>query len=337
MSWISENYEKAALGGAAVIAIGLVVLGWSGNNAARENYELDLPAKNKDANVAGLPRILEVDNSFKSPHEVVRPTVNRHEVGLFTSIPIVVQKGRLTEPMDLLSSSAIHEGIKNEFWVKYGIDPAFDNSPDLDPDGDGFTNRDEFNAETSPVDFKSHPDPVLKLSVVNVETEEVHVKPSSHKTGSTFRLENAERRRINKTPLAPIVPGNIIEFVGEKMQRRFKFIAVKGEGARSRIWVIEDLKPNKKGVTYEFDKKGNLVGSPDKVGVKDSTVEFKLNALNEGGKSFKLEENTRFKLPNKGGDETKDYFFKSINLAEKTLLVEYKTADGSTKTQEINF
>lgn len=338
MSWISENYEKAALGGAAIVAVALVALSVKSHSDAAAEYELELPTRNNDGEVSGLPVILQTDSSFKSDHGIVRPVVDDRKVDLFTSVPIVIKKGSLTEPIDLLKGATVHEGIENRFWVKYGIDAGHDNSPDLDPDADGFTNMDECIAGTSPIDYNSHPDPVLKLVAVNVATEQVHIKPTYYNGKSTFRLENKKKRRLNRTTLDPIGAGQVISFTEDLMKERFKFISVQGADARSRVWTIEDLKPNKKGVIYKFDKKGNIPGDPKRdFGIMDSTLELKLVALNESGKSFKVEENNTFELPIKGGAEKKTYLFKSIDLNDKKALIEYKAADGSTATQAINF
>ena len=338
MSWISENYEKAALGGAAIVAVALVGFSIKSHKDANAEYALELPKPNTDANVSGLDHIAEVVECFESEHEIARSSVNGREVDLFTSVPIVVKAGDLTEPIDLLKDGDIHEGIKNEFWTKHGIDPSFENTPHLDPDKDGFTNKEEAMADTSPVDYNSHPDVVAKLMVVNVATEQVHIKASSHKGGSTFRLENKNGDRINRTKLEPIAPGGMIAFVGEKMKDRFKFAAIAGGNLKGFVWTIADMKPNKLGVTYQFTRKGALVGDPDRnVGIMDSTVEFKLMALDGASKTFKAEENTSFELPVKGGEEMKSYLFKSINLAEKEVTIEHKAADGVVVESKINF
>lgn len=338
MSWISENYEKAALGGAAVIAVALAALSWKSHSDAAAEYEVALPAQSDDANVEGLPLILETDKSFKSAHEISRNSVNDREVDLFTSVPIFIKKGDLANPIDLFKGEAIHEGIDNMFWIKHGLDPGCEHSADLDPDEDGFSNREECIAGTNPVDFDSHPDPVLKLAIAAVTTEQVHVKPAAFDGRATFRLEDKKGNNLNKMKPTPIAPGSVISFSGAKMKERFKFVAVEGTGLRDRVWTIEDLKPNKKGTQYKFDRKGNLQGAPNReFGIMDSTVEFKLEALKAGGESFKVEENMSFELPSQGGEGKKAYVFKSINLKEKLVVIEYKASDGSIAIHQIKF
>ncbi|MCR5413175.1 MAG: hypothetical protein K6F50_00415 [Kiritimatiellae bacterium] len=58
------------------------------------------------------------------------------------------------------------DGMPDDWENKYGFNPLDSSDADLDPDDDGFTNLEEFQAGTNPKDGKSHPDYLedLKLS-----------------------------------------------------------------------------------------------------------------------------------------------------------------------------
>ena len=45
MSWLSTNYEKAALGAAAAAALGLAYFGWAKYNSVEENFSEELKGK----------------------------------------------------------------------------------------------------------------------------------------------------------------------------------------------------------------------------------------------------------------------------------------------------
>jgi len=118
---------------------------------------------------------------------------------------------------------------------------------------------------------------------------------------------------------------------------RFKFVkfedrqvAQNGVNRKVRVWTLEDKKANKKGVNYEVDRSGNP-------GIKDSTVEFTLEALDQKGKSFKVEEKTKFTLPFGSKDSKHVYFLKEVDLANKKLEVEYLDASGKKKSEFFNF
>ena len=58
-----------------------------------------------------------------------------------------------------------NDGLPNDWEKKYGLNSNDSADADLDKDGDGFTNREEFEAKTDPSDPKSHPDYLDSLSV----------------------------------------------------------------------------------------------------------------------------------------------------------------------------
>lgn len=57
------------------------------------------------------------------------------------------------------------DGMKDEWEKKYGLNPSDASDAAADPDGDGFTNLEEFVAGTDPSDKNSHPDYIDSLKV----------------------------------------------------------------------------------------------------------------------------------------------------------------------------
>jgi len=57
------------------------------------------------------------------------------------------------------------DGLPNDWEKKYGLNANDAADADLDKDNDGFTNKEEFEANTDPTDPKSHPDYLDSLSV----------------------------------------------------------------------------------------------------------------------------------------------------------------------------
>lgn len=62
------------------------------------------------------------------------------------------------------------DGIPDEWYARYGLDPFDTTLASRDLDGDGFTVREEFDAGTSPVDPQDHPSHAYKLRVRRVAT-----------------------------------------------------------------------------------------------------------------------------------------------------------------------
>ena len=177
---------------------------------------------------------------------------------------------------------------------------------------------------------------MTKLVVKEVKSTQVHLRAQDFGGGKySFRLQTAAGARINRMA-APIEAGENIVFSDELMKNRFKFVELKEKQMRKgginqqvKFWVIEDLKPNKKGVTYEIDRQGNP-------GILDSTVEFALDAIGKGGETFKVEERTRFSLPFDANAKEKPYLLK-VDRENKKIEIEYTDKDGNKKSESLNF
>ena len=348
MSWFSNNYEKAALGGSVLIAVALGAIVFKNKGEIEDAFSIDSPKKNNKTTVDGLPDITIVRDSFRNVHEIHQADIDGRKVDLFTGVALFSKRDDPSNPVDLLKSEAVHQGIANIWWLKYGLDPGFSDSPDRDPDKDGFSNREEFKAGTDPTVFKSHPDPYIKLAVTSVKTTQIHLKPADFGGGSfMFKLQDRNERDHNKMPSAAggIKAGSIIEFEKDLMKRRFKFVRVfeveiqkNGMAQKVKRWEIEDLKPNKAGTKYLFDRRGAMIGFPNrKSAIMDSTIELTLEALGQTGSPFKLEENNRFSLPFDPEATEKPYLLKKVDLANKTVEVEYTDKDGKLQPHIMKF
>jgi len=64
-----------------------------------------------------------------------------------------------------IEADADHDGLPNDWEKKYGFNPDDRNDANLDADGDGFTNLEEYKASTDPKDKLSHPDYLDYLAV----------------------------------------------------------------------------------------------------------------------------------------------------------------------------
>ena len=84
-----------------------------------------------------------------------------------------------------------HDGIPNEWELKYGFNPNDTKDAAADSDGDGFTNLEEFEAKTDPKDKNSHPD-YLEFVVVRDALKQTflpfYFKQANPMPGNTYRL-----------------------------------------------------------------------------------------------------------------------------------------------------
>jgi len=346
MSWFSKNYEKAALGGAVVVALGLCFLGWSKYRAVDENFANNLTgAGNNNTAVPGADLIPKALQSMKLDRTWKQATVKQgaggeRPVDLFTGIPLFIHRDTLDKAIDLLTAPPVHPPIPNTWWLENRLDPGFADSPNRDPDGDGYSNLEEYLAGTDPNNAKSIPPLINKLMYVKDESLTWVLRPGIA-DGDKFPFKYEDSLRLTNKIAAggEIAPGGLF-FAKDPMKNRFKLLGheVRREVSKSTkvemeitIVKIEDQRPNKKGTVYELpaplqEERKNEFAQYDRTAV------LSLEAIGYAGKEFKVEENTTFALPPNAAK--KDYLLKKVTPA--SIIVEFKDSQGNSKTLEIN-
>jgi len=343
MSWFSKNYEKAALGGAVAIALGLAYMGWSKFGSVEQDFNTILKGKgNSDPAVKGADLIPKALASAKLDHSWVKGDVAGRPVDLFTGIPLFVSSKAPDVPIDPLNKDEppIHPPIPNLWWIENRLDPGYADSPSRDPDQDGFSNLEEFNAKTDPNNVKFYPALIAKLMYLKDESIAWVLRPGYDAGGGAFPFNYEDSaRQTNKTGAEAVQP-NALFFLKGPAKERFKLLGFevrREKNTRINIEVevtivrIEDQRPNKKGMIYEVpaalsDQRKNEFLHFDRTAI------FSLEALGFKGKDFKVEENTTFALP---PDSTKkDYLAKKIT--PEAVEVEYTDESGAKKTVSIS-
>ncbi len=102
-----------------------------------------------------------------------------------------------------------------EAWFKkYGLDLNDPNMLDADPDGDGFSNRDEFMANTDPLNANSHPGvhQEMRLKEYTEVRLPVILEEVSGDTARVRRLDGAER-------VETVRPGQTVKGLHWKVER----------------------------------------------------------------------------------------------------------------------
>jgi hypothetical protein len=95
------------------------------------------------------------------------------------------------QPAGFDPEAALVGGIPMSWYRQYGIDPYAPNVADMDWDGDGFTNRQEFEAGTSPIDPDDHPpvDVLLRLQSVEGRTVTLQFMGQSRMPDDSYRCQ----------------------------------------------------------------------------------------------------------------------------------------------------
>lgn len=338
MSWISKNYEKALLGAAVVIALAMIWFGWSRFGQVEDDFGSKLNgAGNNDVAVKDAELIPKAQSLHVSDHGWAQALDDKRPVDLFVGIPLFIRSGS-ADPVDLVFDPPVHDPIPNSWWLDNHIDLGYSDSPAKDPDEDGFSNLEEFNAKTDPNNPKSVPAVIAKLSYMRDESLVWVLRPSYGSEGK-FPFKYQDNKAGANTTGADMIPADGLFFARGVMSNRFKFLGseVRKELNKNtnieeeKTWVkIEDQRPNKKGVIYEFPAPLSEQRMNEHYKY-DRTAIFTLQALGLGSKEFKVEEFTAFALPPDA--PTKDYFLKSVTPVSVT--VEYTAPDGSKKPIDI--
>ncbi|GAA5495651.1 hypothetical protein Rhal01_01830 [Rubritalea halochordaticola] len=334
MSWAKENYEKAAVGGAAVVAlaVGAIIL-FGGDKASKGGGRV--PEPNNDASVAAAGRLdsaLELRDAGIKIDDIVDP--DGRKLGIFVGQRLYVKTGS-DQPIDLYSTEEeVHPGIPNRWWIEHNLDPGYANAPERDPDGDGFTNMDEATAKTDPNDAKAHPLPIKKIAADSVEEFKYRMKWSAL-GGDDISVYY---RDIAGTKLSQQVKPGDKFFDKEPMNQRFqldkKTQVTDDRGMQQDAYEVKDLHPLKQGRTLLLLYRGKAAGENE---FSDYSANLRLNALGQQDKTFKLEEGESFSLPYDPKAAVKPYKLKSIKpdgSGSYQLEFEYEE-DGQKKTHTI--
>jgi hypothetical protein len=341
MSWFSKNYEKAALGGTVVVALGLAYMGWSKYGNVEQDFTVTAAGQpNNNTAVKDADLIPKAVASLKLNRILEQGMEGDRPVDLLTGIPLFVASSAPEKPIDLLKDSPVHPPIPNIWWIKNSIDPGFADSPTRDPDQDGFSNLEEFSAKTDPNDDKSVPSLIAKLMFLKDESIGWVIRPGYGSDGSfPFKFRDT-KGGVNQTGAADMVAPGGMFFIKPPMKDRFKFLGAEVRKELNKkiniemdvtIARIEDQRPNKKGTIYEFPSPLSEERQNEHLKY-DRTAILSLEALGLSGKEFKVEENTTFALPPEGAK--KDYLLKTVT--PDSVVVEYTNPAGEKKSVTIN-
>lgn len=348
MSWMSKNYHLASLGAGILVLGGLGYLGYS---SAQEDQQLLSFGKGKEKEDTSVPRLEEIKSAQKSVttfQPAVQPKAGERPINLLTSVNLFVRKGTLNEAFDLLNEDPVHPGYDNELWVKYQVDPGYANSPERDPDQDGYSNAEEFDYGTDPSDPKSYPALVHKLEVRKIDTHQWYVMLNSALGNDRFQLKyegidaDGKRSEVRMRGEETVKVGGIF-FGKEPVKNRFKLVEMTEREIKKRsmvvkekMAVIEDLKPNKEKVRFNayFRPKGDDLISSFRF---DDTVTFAVNAAGLQDQDYRVEPNRSFDVKVDGQKSS----FKLLEVKRDedrkpvSVSVEYKKADGTNAVRQI--
>ncbi|MEA3188146.1 MAG: hypothetical protein QOD99_1976 [Chthoniobacter sp.] len=164
MDWIKKNYDQAALLLVSFVLLAMSV--WLFLNAAHfsetfESLRGDV-VHNDKVSIADLSGLEQAKAALAKP---AGWSPKAGTGSLFASEKYILKDGQLISPLQK-GQQALHPPVPNEWFDQNHLDILSDGALADDPDGDKFSNLEEFNGKTDPQDKNSHPAYVTKLRLV---------------------------------------------------------------------------------------------------------------------------------------------------------------------------
>ncbi len=121
----------------------------------------------------------------------IRPENNRHRLFISRKMEWQPKEGTL-RVYDATKAGA--DGISPAWKEQYGFSTSDPTVAAADPDKDGFSNKEEYEAKTDPTSDKEHPDRKLKLRLVSFDTKPyiVRFNSTNEMSGELFFQINLE-------------------------------------------------------------------------------------------------------------------------------------------------
>jgi hypothetical protein len=185
---LAKNYDRALLVVGGVLA--LVGGGYFASQASGYGSKFLQEEVSQGNKLDALPLdnlTAALDGLSKTPVTWEPPKLGAHKaISLLSSSPFVVKKDDQDTPIDMLAEDTppLRGSIDNYWWVANNIDYTSVSAAEDDPDGDGFSNLDEFKEKTDPRSQLSRPQPITKLYYTGRTAEPLSLRLTSYDASS---------------------------------------------------------------------------------------------------------------------------------------------------------
>jgi len=224
LDWIKAHYDRVTLIAAAILLfISAIAIWWSviqfGNRLVSPQ-----PTRPKAASQPAVA--VELDRAAEQLEQPVQWKGSARS-GLFVPERHFIGADGLPAT---LQNTQVHPPVPNDWFEKYGLHIEDADVLDQDPDKDGFTNLDEWQGGTDPIDKNSHPDYLTKLHLVTA-TEEPFPYVFSSRAGNKFGINSID---LNE-PTQFLKVGDIVRGTD------FKIVNFTEKSARNQYGTNDDV------------------------------------------------------------------------------------------------
>jgi len=194
MDWIKKNPEKLIAILAGLVGLGVGIKSIMEVMALPDRFVVQKVAAKSELPTPETVIVQQSSAILKAPFNWADKLVeigngSKKPVPLFRSVTIIEREGTLYDLADP-NTPPIRPPVPNPWFIKHNLDLLYSGVLEADADTDGFSNVDEWKADTSPVDAASHPAYWYKLMFVDRRQKNFSIK---------FSADNDPQFQINIT------------------------------------------------------------------------------------------------------------------------------------------
>ncbi len=189
MDWIRIHYDRVAVLAAAIFLLLSSISIW--RNAAQFGTNFTtLQTAIAPKSAKPPPKAVELEAAAQKLRQPPQWTFSGRS-GLFVPEKHFIGANGLPAT---LQTTQVHPPVPNEWLEEFSLPIADGDVLTQDPDGDGFTNLDEWQGHTNPSDKNSHPDYITKLKLKSFSEEPFRLMFSSW-VGDTFAINTIDLKQ----------------------------------------------------------------------------------------------------------------------------------------------
>ena len=188
MNWIRAHYDQFLVLVAALFLLLCAIFIWRQTSLFAENFSA-LRSAPPPKKAGPLPNATELQEAAQQLHQPAQWTFGGRS-GLFVPEKHFIGANGLPAT---LQNTEVHPPVPNEWLEQFALPIADADVLTQDPDGDGFTNLDEWQFHTNPTDKNSHPDYLTKLKMKSFERQPFRMVFSSW-VGDTYGINTIDLR-----------------------------------------------------------------------------------------------------------------------------------------------
>jgi len=286
-----------------------------------ERFAMESPSPNDELPDTDVFRaetarnFVEEEKMWTTPKKGTPPK----DVRLFVSIPIVESDGTLIDMSDP-NAPKLRPPVSNAWLISNNLDFLNAGVLSQDPDDDGFDNRAEWEAKTSPRDADSHPPYADKLRMVSRQQTVYKLRFAAQPDSDTFQIIRLPTRKWPERKTFLMEEGETSE------DEQFRIESFEQKSAQNNVGIEVDA--SVLGITYlPKQETYELVRNLD---LEIPTYYAELEFLLDPGETFYVKEGETFNLVQ--APNTK---YRVVEVKENSAIVTYQTGSQPEQTVEI--